>query len=294
MIHEERTGVGAGGEFRFIAVGNGLVGWVRNDLPQELLVDLVRDPKIFFSAPASEILKNVRKATVIRRVVNDREGVARRVIIKRFHPGSLLRRAGSLIVPSRAARCLRAALLLKKAGIETASPLVALESRKWKGLGASYYMSEELTSVQSLRALLKHILSAFPQTEGRLLKFRLLRGVARLFYQLHASGIYHRDLKGSNILVCGWESPRWELLLVDLDGVSRMGYLWRSRRIKNLVQLCRIRSWSVRDKIYFLKNYSDLFPLEKAGRKRLWRKVLALSDKRKAGEPDSGQATRPR
>ena len=187
MVNQERVEVEAGKQFRLVAAGKGFVGWVSKDFPQELFADLSRDPDGFFYAPASEILKSVPKAAVIRRAVKDGVGVGRSVIVKRFQPGSLLRRVGYLIFPSPARRCFRAALLLKGASVETPAPLGVLESRSWKSLGASYYITEEITASHSLRALLLRILSDFPEKQARRLKFRLLEEASRLLYRLHSS-----------------------------------------------------------------------------------------------------------
>jgi serine/threonine protein kinase len=288
VIHDGPGGPGITKEFRCIAAKNSWTGWIRKDLPPELLGDFVRDPEAFLRAGACEVLKSVSKSTVVRRVVGEPNGPARTVIVKCFHPGFPLRRAASWFLPSRALKCLRAAILIESAGVGTAAPLAVLQGGGWKNRGVSYYVTEEIARSRSLRALLKDIQTDFSRKEARALKFRLLAGAAQLFYRSHAARIYHRDLKGGNILVRDWQSPEWGLLLVDLDGVSRMRRLWQSRRIKNLVQLCRIRRWDARDRLYFLKNYCDRFSLAKAERKILTRKVLALIDKRRLPTPARG------
>ena len=269
-------------EFRLISGGNGIIGWIRRDVPEEIFADLLRDPDGVLSASSSQVLKNVPKATVIKRVLDGGAGIAREVTIKCFRPGTTLRRLGCFVSESPALRCLRGALLLKKAGIQTPPPLAAFERRNWENLGTSYYVSEEITGGQSLRALLRWWTSELPQEEGGALKLRLLEHSARLVYRLHASGIYHPDLKSSNILVRGWAGAEWELFLVDLDGVTRRRWLLWSRKVKNLVQLCRIRRLSAEERIYFLRRYSDLFSLSEARHVRLSRKVLALSRSRRA------------
>jgi serine/threonine protein kinase len=239
---------------------------MREDLPRDFLVDYLRDPEALLRGNGAEVLKSVAKSTVVRR-----DAGGRGIVIKYYHPAARL-------ASSRALKSLRAAALLQSAGVNTAAPLAAFYNAGWRGGG--YYVSEEITGSQALRAVLQEIQTEFSGIEARGLRRRLLGGAAELFYRLHAARIYHRDLKGGNILVRGWEKPSWELLLVDLDGLSRMRRLWASRRIKNLAQLCRIRRWTQRDRIYFMKNYCGRFGMDNAARKGLTRKVLAASARR--------------
>ena len=103
------------------------------------------------------------------------------------------------------------------------------------------------------------------------------RGV--LFHRIHAAGIYHQDLKGTNIL---WQDstvhgPR--LYLVDVGDVTRPRRLAWRRRVRNLVQMCEIpgRFWTNREKALFLKYYSDLCGLSRDDRRSLVRDVLDAS-----------------
>lgn len=252
--------------FCFVRSPAGLSGWMRDDLPAGFLADFLREPESLLHGVGAEVLKSVAKSTVIRG-----EAGGRGVVIKYYHPAARF-------AWSRALKSLRAASLLQSAGVKTAAPLAAFYNRGWRGGG--YFVSEEIAGSRALRAVLQEIQADFAGKEARVLRHRLLTGAAELFYRLHAARIYHRDLKGGNILVRGWENSSWELLLVDLDGLSRMRRLWPSRRIKNLAQLCRIRRWTQRDRIYFMKNYCDRFGMDKNSRKGLTRKVLAASARR--------------
>jgi serine/threonine protein kinase len=266
-------------DFRLVAE-RGVSGWMRKDLSPDFLSDFGRDPDAFLRGGGSKVLKSVARSTVVRREALLPSGSGA-IVIKYFHPESVWRRIASSALPSPAVRALRAALLLEALGVKTARPLVAVRAEKNRG--ASYYISEEITDSRSMRSLLIEIQRELPPKEARSARRRLLTGAAELFYCLHAARIYHRDLKAGNILVRGWQTPEWKMILVDLDGLTRMRRLWPSRRIKNLAQLCRIRRWTPRDRIYFLKQYCDRFGMTKADRRQLVRRVLESCRERLEG-----------
>ena len=265
-------------EFRLVSTDRAMRGWVCRDLPEELFADFVRDPDRFLDVPSRNILRDGSKAKVVKQVLKDRGGGTREVIIKRFQYGSFLRRLVFLFFPSPARRSLAGALVLKGAGIGTPSPLAALEWRSWRRLGTSYYISEDVRGCQSLRNLWW---GAGPPSEERAGgRRRILSGLASLFYRLHSSGIYHRDLKGSNILVRGDGRGDAELLLIDLDGVRKGRRLSQRKRIKNLFQLYQTLArhrLSVREMLFFLKGYADLFSMPRKERKGLARAILESS-----------------
>jgi tRNA A-37 threonylcarbamoyl transferase component Bud32 len=96
-------------------------------------------------------------------------------------------------------------------------------------------------------------------------------------YRLHASGIYHRDLKGSNILVQKVEKGNIDFVLIDLDRVRmNRAFRWR-KRIKNLIQICRLRRLSDRDKVLFLSEYSRQCGVSKRKMKSLVKRIVRLT-----------------
>ncbi|MFQ5655427.1 MAG: lipopolysaccharide kinase InaA family protein [Planctomycetota bacterium] len=88
------------------------------------------------------------------------------------------------------------------------------------------------------------------------LKARIV-ALAQLVRELHESGLYHRDLNPSNLLVAPDGAGGERLLLVDLDSLDPGRRLTLRRRRKNLVQLGLIPEGhiSARDRLRFLHAY---------------------------------------
>ena len=266
-------------EFSFATPRKGLIGWIRKDLPEDLFLYFIRDPERFIEDPSSRILKNGQKVQVIRLTLKTHHGRAHNVIIKRFRHPSLVRRLAFFLFPSPASRCLKGASVLGSNGIPTAVPLAALEHRNWKDLGISYYVAEEIADSQSLSVFWGDVLPTLSMNRSVKERRKILGEVAGLFHKLHSRGIYHQDLKGTNILVRVEDSDQCRCVLVDVDGVSKKNRLSWRKRIKNLVQLNRTlgKHLNLREKAFFLKYYADKFSLTKSDRKALVRRVFTVT-----------------
>lgn len=269
------------GGYRFISASNGLVGWIRKDLPENIFMEFVRDPDGSMEHAPARVMKDGTKTKVVSHILQDQNGIGLRVVTKRFHYGSGFRRLGFFFFPSPALRSLKGALLLRSKDLLAPAPLAALEYRDWEGVGTSYYMSEEVTDSRSLHAFWQAILRELPAKRRLAVGRSVLRELARLLSALHFMGIYHRDLKASNILIQEGEGEKRRIFLVDLDRVQQRRRVPLSKRVKNLLQVRR-RAWSSRDQIFFLLRYAEGFRLSKTAKKTLARKLLCMIQKRDA------------
>jgi Lipopolysaccharide kinase (Kdo/WaaP) family len=269
------------GEFKFTAANGDLVGRVRSDLPLGLFAHFMADPEAFFNDPSARVLKNGTKTKVIQRTIADLRGVPREVVIKRFHYSSLPRRCGGLVLQSPAARSLEGALLLRHSGFQTPEPLAAFEFRKLKRRGTSYYVSAAARADHSLQSFWDKVVPTMARQKRRAVTRAILRDLARLVSGLHSIGIYHRDLKGSNILIREWETDRRQFFLVDLDRVERRRRLSLGKKIRNLLQVKR-GAWSLKERIYFYMRYAELICRSKKEAKAFVRKVLGVSRRKQA------------
>lgn len=265
--------------FTFVAPMGGLSGWIRKDLPDGLLADFIRDPELLCHEPSSTLIKRGSKSRIVRLTLPVAEGESVAVIVKRVRFGPAWRRAGFFFVSSPALRSLKNALALRTRGIDTPSPVAAFEYRDWKRVGTSYYLVEEIEDSQSLPILWLNIPKSGSKTGKRKEKRGMLRSLATFFHRLHSRGIYHKDLKGGNILARKYGAETWQYYLIDIDGVWTRKRLSWFRRIKNLVQLYRTfgEHLSVKEKICFLKDYSDLFSLSRERRKAVAAEILSMN-----------------
>ncbi|HEY3303573.1 MAG TPA: lipopolysaccharide kinase InaA family protein [Candidatus Binatia bacterium] len=276
----ELRGEGAG-EYKFVSAADGLAGWVRKELPENLFAELIRDPDSLLNHPSSLTVKDGHKTKVVRHIFHDGRGVTLNVIVKRFQYKTGLRRLRFFFFPSPALRSLRGALLLQSKGVLVARPLAALEYRDWKKLGTSYYVSEEVGDSRSLKDLWPAFVRTLPRKKRPGLRRALLRDLARLLARLHSMNIYHRDLKNSNILIQGWAGDERRLFLVDLDRVEERPRLSISKRVKNLLQVRR-RGPFPKEQIYFFMRYAEGCCPSKKNAKALVRRILARSRRTEA------------
>jgi serine/threonine protein kinase len=263
-------------DFARVACRSGMVGWIRKDWT-ESFGDFIRDADGFFNDPTACVLKDASKTKVIQTTLRARDGAARKVIFKRFRYRGPVRRLGFLWLDSPARRSLRGALLLGRRGFDTATPLAVFEFRNWKDLGTSYYITEEIQDTRCVLDLWRFALSSLASSRRIALARSIISDLARLICRLHGTGIYHADLKGTNILVREWDTERRRFFLIDLDRVEEKRHVSLAKRLKNLVQL-RV-SWKPKERIHFFIRYAELCGASRSEAKALARRALALRQK---------------
>lgn len=192
--------------FRRIKAGN-LVWLARQSLP------VMEDPEAFLK-DSSPFIKSSRVVTIVR--------VPPNLILRRLNYGKLIHRVRDFFRPSRAIRALTASTWLEQAGVRTPRAVAAAEVRMVRWPRRAYLITEEVSGARTLAAL-------FESTGN------VSRGIADLIAHLHNSGLSHRDLKWTNILLDAQLTP-W---LIDLDGVRRLGHVPDGRAQEDLWTLAR-------------------------------------------------------
>jgi hypothetical protein len=226
-------------------------------LTKDLMRNLAPDPDHFFDLPGCEIIKDQKKIKVARAKI-EIHGDVKTVYLKRYNAFSWRYKFGSLFQSSGALKSLNGAAILAEAGIRTARPLAAVDSRSWGMLNRSFFLSEEIENGKTADAYWREELLSVKGKEGTQRRKRFLQGIGELFRCLHQQNVYHNDLKDANILVQPEFSTGGEhFYLLDLEGIRRYRRLNRRRQTKNLVQLNRTLGKYLRatEKLRFLESY---------------------------------------
>ena len=226
--------------------------WIHRGLEQTTIVDRLANPDRLFQEDGCVVLKDQKKIKV-GRIVIDVFGQRRAVYIKRYNAFSARAKLMSMFNHSGAVRSLHGAAILNRAGIFSATPVAAVESRQCGMVMKSFYVSEEITDGMTVDRYWQSIVE---DSRRGFRRRRFLESLALIFKTLHDRGAYHNDLKDANILVVP-EKEKMSFYLLDLEGVRLYSNLSHRRRVKNLVQLNRTLGRLTRrtDKLYFLKVY---------------------------------------
>lgn len=215
--------------------------------------------------------------------------------VKEFHWRGLIHAAKSWFRPSHGRRTFFNGKRLAEQGIDAARPLALLQNTSW-GLPLSEWVVMEVIpgALELDRYLLQKRERGFPLERKR----EFVRRFGVFIGTLHRKGIYHSDLKACNILVAdvmeddkSTESLRsgffqsngktndLRIVPIDYDDVRFSAFVSEKQRIKNLVQLFLSTPLfiTLSDRARFLRAYGGVLGLSSAERRRVGRKVLALT-----------------
>lgn len=191
----------------------------------------------------------------------------REVCVKEYRPRSLARRLEDLLRPAPPLREWRAAEKLAQRGI-FAPAVYALVLPPPLGAGSAFVVMESLAAAVGVNRYALRATAA-----GRR---RLVDAVAAFLASLHARGVSHADLKGSNLLVRERDDAL-ELFLVDLAAVHARGEVSEAERIEALAQLNASTPLAVTraERLRFLARYAP--EASRAARARWFRAIQARS-----------------
>ena len=176
------------------------------------------------------------------------------VFIKRFAPGSWVRGILERLRGSRAARSLRAAEMLTRAGFLAPAPLAAREDLAPGVIRTSWLLSEALTGAQIMSRFIER--GHVPAQVEKVKRRAALSAVAACVRRLHDAGLFTSDLQETNLMLDDSQGAL-RIHFVDLDGFRRLARVsWKHRR-RNLVQLDRSvgRFMSRPERLRFLYQY---------------------------------------
>ena len=195
------------------------------------------------------------------------EGVEKTLVVKHYRRKRGLKALRYIIRRSPALRSWRGAYMLSIRNIRTVEAVAALEERKGpRVLGDSYFISDKIPGAENLVSFVGNRRSD---------RAAALIGAARFLRNVHDRGIYHADMKATNILVRRGGGGRLEFFLTDLDHVSAGLHVSEKRVLRNLFQLNKsfpsLERLSLRDRYRFLSAYCG--PYRRNRLRRLWKAV---------------------
>lgn len=180
-----------------------------------------------FKAGQGRLIKKDKKATI--RLIETNRG---ELCVKAYeHLGfwGLIKAVAGF---SRGHNSWKAAHALSLRGFETPGHLCLVIRRRFFIPRAVYLVSESIAPRLEAARFVTGALKNAPSDELS----RFVESLGSLVGSLHRAGIYHRDLKTSNIAV-GPERGTFSISLLDLDSVRFDRPVSRQRRAKNLSQI---------------------------------------------------------
>jgi lipopolysaccharide heptosyltransferase I len=205
-----------------------------------------------------------------------------KVVIKRHCPGVGLRQFLRSFQQGRALRNFNTTLKLLNCGVPAAAPFAALHKRRNLLTEQSIYITEYFENSSNLHTFASEQLSG-KQAEQFAIKKQLCHQLAAILAMLHKNGLWHRDSKATNFIVCKSIEGKCKILLVDVDGIKPYFLRRRSQRFRSLWQLAASTlSVSAVNRTDYLRtfiSYSNLTGLELSQRRGIFRE---LSDRAKA------------
>jgi serine/threonine protein kinase len=120
---------------------------------------------------------------------------------------------------------------IRQYGMPVAAPLAGLYRRRFLCCNESIYISEYVDGV-NLHEFLRN--PPREMSERNWVFGQLSRQMAEILVTLHGNGLWHRDPKATNFMVCRDDDGEYRLVITDMDGIKpgrgeskQMSALWR-------------------------------------------------------------------
>ncbi len=203
---------------------------------------VLENPESLLKGDGTEVYKQGNSSRVVRRkiIVGGRE-------LDVFVKQTIQKRRWKMLLdclrPSKPIRAFSLGHSLLTRRIATALPLAALERRAGPLLLDSILIAETVDA-QRMDTFLESWLAKTPEGDSpltvnqrRLLGREVLWQLGRLLQRLHDNRFAHRDLKATNLLIRWSPGQSPEIVLVDLDGLSRRTVVSARCRFQGLMRL---------------------------------------------------------
>jgi hypothetical protein len=191
------------------------------------LLRAISPPEEIWSRPGIEVLNDKRNRVGILRL-RLASGAGADIVVKEFSSRGV-NGLKSLVLPSKAAKAWRGALVLGQKGLATAAPVAYLEKRRRGLVESSFFLAERIAGAEEVR----HLFRRSSPDDMR----ALLASLARHLSLCHDRGILHRDLSDGNVLVRKEADGRLAFFLLDTNRVRVRKKIRGLARAKNLIRL---------------------------------------------------------
>lgn len=200
-----------------------------------------------------------------------------KVVIKRLEMGDGLRQFFRSFRSGKALKNFKTALNLISSGLPVTMPFAAIQNRPGILTKQSIYITEYFPNSSNLHSFISKQVSSTKQQERHALKKQISDQLASLLASLHKKGLWHRDSKASNFIVCKDTQDKYKILLVDMDGIKHYVLRRRSRQFRSLWQLAAslmsVPGINRSDYWRTFTAYCDLIGFESERRRHLFRQL---------------------
>ncbi len=188
-----------------------------------------------------------------------------------------------LFRPSRAMRAFKASLMLEENGLGCPAVVAVGDFRYGLIYAKTFLITRKLQKAKSIDVFIRDFGDLKKQCTLKE-KRDFFSSLGSTIGRMHASGIFHGDLRPGNVFA-ELDGDEWKFFFLDNERTRKFWRLPRRRRLKNLVQINMvIDGISYTDRMRFFKKYMA----ENAGlagrRETLAAEVLSRTEKRLRGK----------
>jgi tRNA A-37 threonylcarbamoyl transferase component Bud32 len=245
----------------------------RRDFGRQASSKVMEEHALQMQCNQTYILKQSENSVITTHGENS--DLSRAVCVKHYFYRGFKYVLKSTVIKSRALKSWIAGYGLLVRGISTPLPLALAEKKFGPFIYESFLITEWLPDARELNDYIAFLHKQVVSTDD---KIKFIQSLAATIRNLHGKGIYHADLKSTNILVRDEGPGRWSFHFIDLERVKFKKNLTFKERANNLAQInaSTASSMTAKDRLKFFFFYAKGTQLL-GERKRYYKEILKIS-----------------